>query len=102
MIKKFEYFLYLIFILVGITSCLNDSSFNKDKIFRYNEHSNISSLDPAFSSTLRNIWPVNQLFNGLVQLDDSLNIKPDLSKNWEISEDGKTYAFKIKKNIFFS
>ena len=101
MIKKFEYFLYLIFILVGITSCFNDSSFNKDKIFRYNEHSNISSLDPAFSSTLRNIWPVNQLFNGLVQLDDSLNIKPDLSKNWEISEDGKTYAFKIKKNIFF-
>ena len=101
MIKKFEYFLYWIFILVCITSCFNDSSFNKDKIFRYNEHSNISSLDPAFSSTLRNIWPVNQLFNGLVQLDDSLNIKPDLSKSWRISEDGETYTFKIKKNIFF-
>ena len=37
MIKKFEYFLYWIFILVCITSCFNDSSFNKDKIFRYEE-----------------------------------------------------------------
>jgi len=101
MIKKFEHFIYLIFISVSITSCFNESSLNKGQIFRYNEHSNISSLDPAFSSTLRNIWPVNQLFNGLVQLDDSLNIKPDLSKSWVISKDGKTYLFKIKKNIFF-
>ena len=87
--KKFKSYIYLICILLSITSCLKHSSVNNDDIFRYNEHSNISSLDPAYSSTLRNIWPVNQLFNGLVQLDDSLNIKPDLAKSWEISKDGK-------------
>ncbi|MBT5012692.1 MAG: ABC transporter substrate-binding protein, partial [Flavobacteriaceae bacterium] len=38
---------------------------------------------------------------GLVQLDDSLNIKPDLSESWEISKDGMTYLFKIKKNTSF-
>ena len=99
--KKFKSYIYLICILLSITSCLKHSSVNNDDIFRYNEHSNISSLDPAYSSTLRNIWPVNQLFNGLVQLDDSLNIKPDLAKSWEISKDGKIFLFKIKKNIFF-
>ena len=98
MIKKFEYFLYWIFILVCITSCFNDSSFNKDKIFRYNEHSNISSLDPAFSSTLRNIWPVNQLFNGLVQLDDSLNI---YLKAGEFQRMVKLIHLKSKKIFFF-
>jgi peptide/nickel transport system substrate-binding protein len=41
------------------------------------------------------------LFNGLVQLDDSLNIKPDLSESWKISKDGMTYLFKIKKNTSF-
>ncbi len=101
MTKKFGCFIYLIFVFISFLSCSKDSFVNNDNVFRYNEHSNISSLDPAFASTLRNIWPVNQLFNGLVQLDDSLNIKPDLSESWEISKDGMTYLFKIKKNTSF-
>lgn len=101
MTKKFGCFIYLIFVFISFLSCSKDSLVNNDNVFRYNEHSNISSLDPAFASTLRNIWPVNQLFNGLVQLDDSLNIKPDLSESWEISKDGMTYLFKIKKNTSF-
>ena len=43
-------------------------------------------VDPVFSNALRNIWPVHQIFNGLVQLDDSLKIKPDIAKYWNISE----------------
>jgi len=101
MTKKFGCFIYLIFVFISFLSCSKDSFVNNDNVFRYNEHSNISSLDPAFASTLRNIWPVNQLFNGLVQLDDSLNIKPDLSESWKISKDGMTYLFKIKKNTSF-
>ena len=101
MTKKFGCFIYLIFVFISFLSCSKDSLVNNDNVFRYNEHSNISSLDPAFASTLRNIWPVNQLFNGLVQLDDSLNIKPDLSESWKISKDGMTYLFKIKKNTSF-
>jgi len=101
MTKKFGCFIYLIFVFISFLSCSKDSLVSNDNVFRYNEHSNISSLDPAFASTLRNIWPVNQLFNGLVQLDDSLNIKPDLSESWKISKDGMTYLFKIKKNTSF-
>ena len=71
----------LLIILTTNLSCSKKTDLNNNNIFRYNEHSNISSLDPIFSSTVRNIWPVNQIFNGLVQLDDSLNIKPDLAKN---------------------
>ena len=70
-------------LIFNFISCSKENNFEENKIFRYNEHSNISSLDPAFSSTLRNIWPVNQLFNGLVQLDKNLKIIPDLAKSWE-------------------
>lgn len=82
MIKKSEHIIsfILIFILIFSIGCSNNLKLDEKQIFRYNEHSNISSLDPVFASTLRNIWPINQLFNGLVQLDDSLNIKPDLAK----------------------
>ena len=67
----------LIFVTAfGIISCSKNQHLNNN-IFKYNEYSNISSLDPAFSSTLRNIWPVNQLFNGLVKLDENLEIIDD-------------------------
>ena len=99
MIKKSRLILSVLLIL--ILSCSKKLKLNENNIFRYNEHSNISSLDPAYSSTLRNIWPVNQLYNGLVQLDDSLNIRPDLASKWVISKDGITYDFFIKKNIYF-
>ena len=101
MIKKSEHIISFILIFIFSISCSNNIKLDEKTIFRYNEHSNISSLDPAFASNLRNIWPVNQLFNGLVQLDDSLNIKPDLATKWTISQDGLNYIFTIRKNITF-
>ena len=83
------------------TGCKKLDSIDDRLVFRYNEHANISSLDPIFSSTLRNIRPVNQIFNGLITLDDSLNVKGDLAKKWIVSNDGLEYKFLIKKSIKF-
>lgn len=83
-------------------SCGNDSNNEKDHlVFRYNEHKNIGSLDPAFSKDIADIWATNQLFNGLVQMDDSLNVIPCIAKSWDISEDAQTYNFSIRKDIYF-
>ena len=90
----------VLLIIIFLFSCDKDNN-NSSNVFRYNEYSNISSLDPAFSSTLRNIWPCNQIFNGLVKMDKNLDVIPDIAKSWTISEDQKTYTFKIKNNIFF-
>lgn len=70
-------------------------------VFRYNEHSNIGTLDPAFASNPQIIWPTNQLFNGLVQLDDSLNIEPDIAKSWTINDSTLTYTFILRDDVFF-
>lgn len=70
-------------------------------VFRYNESGNISSLDPAFARNPQNIWPTNQLFNGLVQLDDSLNIQPDLAKTWTYNDSSLTYTFTLREDVFF-
>lgn len=84
------------------TSCTKDKNQNSDHlVFRYNENAAVNSLDPAFSRTRPSIWVCNQLFNGLVQLDDSLNIKPDIAKKWYISEDGKTYTFTLRDDVYF-
>jgi len=83
-------------------SC-SDSKQNRSEnlVFRYNEISNINSLDPAFAKNQAMIWPCNQLYNGLVQLDDSLHIRPDIASSWTISADGKTYTFKLRKDVYF-
>ena len=97
----FNRFLYFTFILLT-ASCASEQSSNKDHlVFRYNEHKNISSLDPAFSKDLADIWATHQLFNGLVQMDDDLNIKPCIAKNWSITDSAKIYTFNLRKDVYF-
>ena len=100
--KRFS-LLFLIPILI-LTACgdhKNAESVGDKKIFRYNEAAGITSLDPAFSRNRENIWACNHLYNGLVQMDDQLNIQPAIAKSWELSDDGKTYTFHLKNDVFF-
>lgn len=99
---KIKRFLLLIGLINCLFCCQTKDYTQKDKeVFRYNEHGNITSLDPAFAKDQRNIWPDNQLYNGLVKLDDSLNIQPELARSWLISEDGLTYVFDLRKDVYF-
>ncbi|MFA5299177.1 MAG: ABC transporter substrate-binding protein [Lutibacter sp.] len=92
----------LVVSLLAFISCNQNISENRDsEVFRYNEHANITTLDPAFSKDLRTVWVTNQLFNGLVQLDEQLNVYPDIAKSWTISDEGKKYTFNLKKDIKF-
>lgn len=92
----------LLLIGQGLVSCSQRNNENLDHlVFRYNQHANISSLDPAFSRNLPNIWPSLQLYNGLVQLDDSLNIQPDIAKRWEFNDTTLTYTFILRKDVYF-
>ena len=61
----------------------------------------LSSLDPAAASNFENIWPVNQIFNGLVQLDDSMVIRPCIAKSYSLSEDGLEYCFYLRNDVYF-
>lgn len=75
---------------------------NSDKtVFRYNESKGITSLDPAQARTMGNIWATSQIFNGLVQLDDNMEVQPCIAKRWEISEDGLSYRFLLRDDVKF-
>ncbi len=94
--------LWLIGILLSLTACKDKDTKNRDHlVFRYNEHSNITSLDPAFAKDQRNIWGCNQLYNGLTQLDHSLQVQPDIAASWMVSEDGLQYTFTLRSDVYF-
>tara|TARA_R110002020_G_scaffold154714_2_gene334998 strand:- start:160699 stop:162342 length:1644 start_codon:yes stop_codon:yes gene_type:complete len=93
--------LTLAFILLTI-SCSQEKNKDLEKqVFRYNEQYNIATLDPAFARNPPIIWPTNQIFNGLVQQDDSLNIIPDIAKNWTISDSSRKYTFNLRDDVYF-
>lgn len=99
---KFGNFIFLFFACTILISCLGKKNNHEGKtVFRYNEPKGITSLDPAFSRTMANIWAVNQLFNGLVQMDDETQIQPCIAKNWEISNDGLVYIFHLRDDVYF-
>lgn len=89
-------------LVIILISCTNTKNNKKDHlVFRYNEHSNISSLDPAFARNQPNIWATNQLFNSLVQLDSTMEIKPDIAKRWVINDSTLTYTFYLRDDVYF-
>jgi oligopeptide transport system substrate-binding protein len=96
------------YLFISLTSvlfflgCNRETGKNSGKtVFRYNEAANITSLDPAFAKDQPNIWPVHQLFNGLVELNEKAEVIPCVARNWSISENGREYIFHLRNDVFF-
>jgi oligopeptide transport system substrate-binding protein len=92
---------FLIPVLFAACSTTTEEEQKKRTVFRYNELGVISSLDPAAASNFENIWAVNQVFNGLVQMDDSILVKPCIASTWTKSDDGLKYIFHLRSDVFF-
>ncbi|WP_245738633.1 ABC transporter substrate-binding protein [Pedobacter rhizosphaerae] len=58
-------------------------------------------MDPAFARNQNAIWMTNQIFNGLVQVDQNLQAVPCIAKSWEISKDALQYTFHLRKDVYF-
>jgi peptide/nickel transport system substrate-binding protein len=58
-------------------------------------------LDPAYSSALVDRMVFQSIFDKLVDLDKNGNIVPMLAEKWEISDDKKTYTFKLRQGVKF-
>lgn len=88
--------------LAIIAACNSDQHKNQGKtVFRYNEPNGITTLDPAYAKDQSIIWACNQLFNGLIQLNDSLKPVPCIAKSWTVNEDGTQYTFTLRNDVFF-
>ena len=58
-----------------------------------------TSLNPVIATDGQSYiaeWPI---YDSLVELDEKLGVKPLLAESWEVSRDGLTYTFKLKKGV---
>ena len=58
-------------------------------------------LDPHLSSAAVDRQVFQSLFDTLVDLDENLNIVPELAEKWTISPDGVVYTFNLRKGVKF-
>ena len=59
------------------------------------------TLDPAVSGEMLSHEYILQIFGGLVRLDDNLEPAPDIAEKWEVSNDGRTYTFYLRRDVSF-
>ena len=83
------------------TSCNSATDNPEKKVFNVNLNDGLTSLDPAFARNQNALWMVNQLFNGLVQVDDNLKTVPAIAKSWKISPEGTAYTFHLRTDVYF-
>ncbi len=64
--------------------------------------SDIKTWDPALVTDTASTFAVQNVFTGLVELDDNLAVKGVLAQSYSVGSDGVTWTFKLKPNLKFS
>lgn len=106
--SRFLSLIFLLFLSFLSVLCLyNDTksqdtrNTNPQKIYRYPLRDTVKSLDPTFMQDIYSHTIIPQIFDGLVQYDNNLNIIPSIAESWKISEDGLIYTFYLRKGVRF-
>ena len=72
------------------------------QVFRFPEFvPDIATFDPALSTDAPSIQAIDMSFTGLVQLDNNLQVQPQLAQSYSQSSDGLTWTFHLKPNLKF-
>lgn len=93
--------LYLISIVFLFGACQSHKTNPNLQILKFNLSEGLNSLDPAFSRKLESVNMANQLFNGLMKLDERQKLVVDLAESYEVKENNTLYIFKLREDVFF-
>lgn len=98
-LKKLVWVIFLIVLLVGCNqnnvNVKEESSRNQTLI--YASEAEFEVLNPALEETNVNAL----LFRGLMRFDEKNIAQKDIAKSYEVSEDGLTYIFHLKEDVYF-
>jgi oligopeptide transport system substrate-binding protein len=74
-----------------------------NQTLRFPLNDDIGTFDPAFLNAAVDAAFAQNIFDGLLRFDKNMNIVPDIAEKMpEVSSDGLTYTFKLRKDVKFS
>ena len=101
--KKHIYICLLLIISLLITGCgSQEPNYNPDSTISMTLSNEPATLDPAMTYGLTESSVELALFDGLTRLDESNTPQPALAESWDISTDGLTYTFHLRRDIKWS
>lgn len=114
-LKLIRIFSFALVFLIMISGCSNTDSGSgsgeKENIKKANKNEadtliiglddDPPQLDPHLSSTAVDRQVLHSIFSKLVDIDEDMNIVPQLAKDWAISKDNKTYTFYLQEGVVF-
>jgi peptide/nickel transport system substrate-binding protein len=76
---------------------------SKGGTFTFSRGSDSDNLDPVTQDGNINIWIFMNIYDQLVRVNNAgTAIEPSLAEKWEVSPDGVTYTFHLRKGVTFS
>ena len=102
--------LFLTLILAGLPSCTSDTAVDLRPAkggrfyggtYRMNEVQDLRTLDPVRLNDAPSHHVVHQIYDMLVDFDSSLTLQPELAERWEVSPDGLTYTYHLRRGVRF-
>ncbi|HWP31755.1 MAG TPA: ABC transporter substrate-binding protein [Fimbriimonadales bacterium] len=91
------------FLLAVFAGCRREGGgySKEDHLLIYPIPNDPTTLDPAAVEDGDTIDVLQQIYEGLVKWNTKTEVVPNLAERWEISKDGKTYTFYLKKGVKF-
>jgi peptide/nickel transport system substrate-binding protein len=92
-------FLFCLCLLLLLSSCSTNKNSDLPEQLRLNLGAEPSILNPLLSTDATSSSITGKIFNGLVRINEDLEIEPDLATTYNISEDGLVYTFTLRDDV---
>ena len=88
--------------VVAIAACFSaDSAPDRRTLIDSRDNYDPRSLDPALSTDVPTGRAVAYVFDGLTRFTPTAQVEPGLAERWEVSPDGRTYVFHLRRKVQF-
>lgn len=87
--------------LTALAACGGSSTPDRRTLIDSRDNYDPRSLDPALSTDVPTGRAVSYVFDGLTRFTPKAQVVPDLAKSWELSSDGVTYTFHLRRGVRF-
>jgi len=88
---------FIVIVSVGLPA------FAQEKVLHWNLDTDPATIDPSYATSTASQQIGHALFLGLTDIDDdTLEVVPRLATGWEISDDGITWTFHMRRDAMWS
>src|SRR3954469_16950988 len=92
----------LAFVVVLVSAgCGSSGAPSRHELIDSRDNYDPKSLDPAVSTDVPTGRAVGYLFDGLTQFTADAKVEPSLAERWDVSADGLTYTFHLRRGVTF-